>query len=98
MMINRSVGILGSTAFPAGWAVGPSYVLPGIPVPSHFLASKESDSLNVADTAAPASLTRWWRALHDSKLNSLVERAVIANPDIEIALSRVQAARENEVV
>ena len=98
MTISRSVGVLGSTAFLVGCAVGPSYVLPDIPVPSHFLASKESDSVKVADTAAPASITRWWRALHDSKLNALVERAVIANPDIEIALSRVQAARENEVV
>jgi NodT family efflux transporter outer membrane factor (OMF) lipoprotein len=41
---------------------------------------------------------RWWRTLHDRKLTAFVERAVTSNPDIEIALTRVQEARTQEVV
>ena len=33
-----------------------------------------------------------------SQLNSLIERAVLANPEIEAALNRVQQAREHEIV
>jgi NodT family efflux transporter outer membrane factor (OMF) lipoprotein len=42
---------------------------------------------------ADADLGQWWRSFHDPELNSLVERAVAANLDIEIALDRLQEAR-----
>jgi NodT family efflux transporter outer membrane factor (OMF) lipoprotein len=41
-------------------------------------------------------LTQWWRSFNDSELNSLVDRAVRANPDIEIALTHLQQARTQE--
>jgi outer membrane protein TolC len=50
------------------------------------------------DAASAADLAQWWRVFRDPELNSLVERAVGANPDIEIALTRVQEAREREIV
>jgi outer membrane protein TolC len=34
----------------------------------------------------------------DCELNALIERAIVSNPDIEIALTRVQEARTQEVV
>ena len=36
--------------------------------------------------------------LHDSQLNASIERAVASNPDIEIALTRVQEARTEQIV
>jgi NodT family efflux transporter outer membrane factor (OMF) lipoprotein len=38
-------------------------------------------------------LAAWWHALNDPELDSLIERAVQSNPDVEIALDRLQAAR-----
>ena len=40
-----------------------------------------------------ADLAQWWRSFRDPELTSLVERAVAANLDIEIALDRLQEAR-----
>jgi NodT family efflux transporter outer membrane factor (OMF) lipoprotein len=78
----------------AGCTVGPDYMMPMIPVPRTFAAPSPADS----EKTPPARITRWWRALHDQELDSLVDRAVAGNPDVEIALMRVQQAREQEVV
>jgi outer membrane protein TolC len=40
-----------------------------------------------------ADFVRWWQVLHDPQLNWLIERAIASNPDIEIALTRVQETR-----
>ena len=39
---------------------------------------------------------KWWQALDDEELNSLIDRAIRNNPDIEIALDRMQEARTQE--
>ncbi len=92
--------ILGATAavlvlaITAGCAVGPNYRTPEILTPPQFAADTRV-------TAAPATsadavdvkLAAWWHALNDPELDSLIERAVKGNPDIEIALDRLQAAR-----
>src|SRR5260221_12375562 len=36
---------------------------------------------------------RWWQVVRDPQLNWLIEQAIASNPDIEIALTRVQEAR-----
>src|SRR5258708_34552882 len=48
-----------------------------------------------AGASAPmtADFVRWWQVLHDPQLNWLIEQAIASNPDIEIALTRVQEAR-----
>jgi NodT family efflux transporter outer membrane factor (OMF) lipoprotein len=43
-------------------------------------------------------LAAWWRALNDAQLDSLVDRAVKSNLDLEIALDRLQQARTYEAV
>ena len=47
---------------------------------------------------APVELATWWRALGDEELNSLVDRAVKSNLDLQIALDRLQEARAYEAV
>jgi NodT family efflux transporter outer membrane factor (OMF) lipoprotein len=49
-------------------------------------------------TVPAVDLAAWWRALNDEELDSLVDRAVKSNLDIEIALDRLQQARTYEAV
>jgi len=68
--------------------------------PANFAAEVRTDSTvsGTQPVAAAVDLAAWWRALNDEELNSLVERAVKSNPDIEIALDRLQQARTYESV
>jgi len=86
-----------------GCAVGPNYHTPQITPPPQYdavgRASKPGASApGAAAPAAPApvDLAAWWRSLQDPELDSLIERAVAANPDALIALERLQAARTYE--
>jgi outer membrane protein TolC len=45
-----------------------------------------------------ADFGRWWQIVNDRQLNALIEWAIASNPDIEIALTRVQEARSQEIV
>jgi NodT family efflux transporter outer membrane factor (OMF) lipoprotein len=47
------------------------------------------------DAAAPPAgdLSRWWETLGDGTLTELVEKALVANPDLRIAQSRLRQAR-----
>jgi NodT family efflux transporter outer membrane factor (OMF) lipoprotein len=73
-----------------GCAVGPNYHQPQIPLPDHYAAQPQA-----ADAGA-IELASWWHALKDPELDSLMERAITANPDVEIALDHLQAARTYE--
>jgi NodT family efflux transporter outer membrane factor (OMF) lipoprotein len=59
-------------------------------IPSSFVAEKGTGP---GARWSRADLAQWWRAFHDPELNALVEQAVAANPDVEIALDRLQEAR-----
>src|ERR1700722_4629970 len=76
----------------AGCAVGPDYHLPTISMPSMFLA-QSGEKILQSTPSVSADLTQWWRALHDTELDSLIARALEANLDLEIALERLQGAR-----
>jgi NodT family efflux transporter outer membrane factor (OMF) lipoprotein len=84
----------------AGCAVGPNYRTPKTPVPEGYVAAggiaTAGDGGNAPATAAPVELAAWWQALKDPELDSLIARAVSGNPDVLIALDRLQAARTHE--
>ncbi len=84
----------------AACAVGPSYRVPQPDEPPSFAASvNASPNVSGAQSAnAPVDMAAWWRDLNDDELNSLVDRAVKSNLDIEIALDRLQQARNYEAV
>jgi NodT family efflux transporter outer membrane factor (OMF) lipoprotein len=91
----RALVAAGALVWLSGCAVGPDYELPAIAVPKIFGTAALTPAL---PTPPPSTeLVRWWQLLHDRRLNTLVERAVAANPDIEIALTRVQEAREQQI-
>jgi NodT family efflux transporter outer membrane factor (OMF) lipoprotein len=83
----------------AGCAAGPSYHTPRVALPEHYDAVAPASSAGAgaaAPGAAPIELASWWRALQDPELDSLIERAVAGNPDLLVALDRLQAARTFE--
>ena len=86
----------------AGCAVGPNYRTPQLPTPAGYAEAQSSapapgPGAGTAHNAPPpVDLTGWWHALKDPELDSLIERAVSGNPDIIIALDRLQAARTFE--
>ncbi|HYL72193.1 MAG TPA: efflux transporter outer membrane subunit, partial [Candidatus Dormibacteraeota bacterium] len=76
-------------------AVGPGYRTPRIPTPDHYDASANAPQ-EAGAPAPPVDPASWWRALGDPELDSLIERAVADNPDLAVALDRLQAARTFE--
>lgn len=81
----------------AGCAVGPDYHTPQMKLPDGFVAASGTKGATGAghDAVDPA---KWWHALNDAKLDSLIDRAIQANPSLEIALTRLQEARTFETV
>ncbi len=81
-------------------AVGPDYRTPRPDAPARFVAAPAAAQSNAAIGAATpgVDLAVWWRSLNDAQLNSLVERAVKSNLDLQIALDRQQQARTYEAL
>ncbi len=77
----------------AGCAAGPDYHAPRTETPKAFTGASSLPS--ASHSFDPE---HWWQMLADPELDSLVERAIRANPDIELALGRLQEAREQEAV
>lgn len=99
MLTHRGIllaaGVAAVASF-AGCTVGPDYQVPDVVMPLHFGSTKP---VVVAQETLPESDTfRWWLTLHDKVLDRLVERAIACNPDIEIALTRVQEFRTQQIV
>jgi NodT family efflux transporter outer membrane factor (OMF) lipoprotein len=81
----------------ASCAVGPNYHTPQVRIPDQYAAvAAQGSGSGTASPATQADLASWWRALGDPQLDSLIERAVTANPSVLIALDRLQAARTYE--
>jgi multidrug efflux system outer membrane protein len=70
-----------------GCTVGPNYHKPETAVPTDW--GETSNAI----TSSPADVARWWTVFNDEQLNSLVQRAVGSNKDLQLALARVRQAR-----
>ncbi len=82
----------------SGCAAGPNYHTPKPDTPAAFVASAPANAASAAPATAAPDPATWWHALNDPELNSLVERAIKSNPDLEVALTRLQQARNYEAV
>ncbi|HYM41587.1 MAG TPA: efflux transporter outer membrane subunit [Steroidobacteraceae bacterium] len=91
----RTAAALLAGALLAGCAVGPSYRTPRIPTPETYAAAAGAQQ-EAGAPAAQIDPASWWHALQDPELDSLIERAVAGNPDLRVALDRLQAARTFE--
>jgi multidrug efflux system outer membrane protein len=73
----------------AGCAVGPDYKRPGTALPADFGAVAPVDP-----NAASAAIARdWWKVYDDPLLNDLVGAAITNNPNIRLAIARVDEAQ-----
>lgn len=99
MKALRSI-VLGLAAGLAACAAGPGYRTPQHDEPPSFAAKVDANAVGSSTQPAnpPQDLATWWRALNDAELDSLVDRAVKSNLDLEIALDRLQQARTYEAV
>ncbi len=82
--------VVGALAlFLAGCAVGPNYRRPMVPAPSQWTAPQ---TRGVAKGVEPET-DFWWKSFRDGELDSLIQRAVEANYDLQLATARVEEAR-----
>src|ERR1700676_5063208 len=80
-------------------SVGPDFQPPETGLPKSYLAGvNTSKTVPASELVASVNLTQWWRSFRDPQLVSLVERSIAANPDIAIALARLQQARAQQFV
>lgn len=77
----------------AGCAVGPSYHAPEPEVPQSYGETGSNPGKPEGPEADAGHLTRWWTFFGDPMLDSLVERALLNNRDLQTAISRVREAR-----
>jgi len=91
----KGVGLL-SLLFPlnfvlwlfSGCAVGPNYQRPKVNVPTEYRdAAGSSQQASIADLP-------WWEVFKDDRLKNLVQTALANNYDLQIAVTRVEQARQ----
>jgi NodT family efflux transporter outer membrane factor (OMF) lipoprotein len=95
--LSWALSIIGAV-WVSGCAVGPDFELPTVGVPKSFGTASLTSATDSPPRRPAADFVRWWQVLHDRQLNALIERAVASNPDLEIALTRVQEARTEQIV
>ena len=88
---SLAVLALASTAL-AGCMVGPNYKGPPA-VASDAVASPAFRRAETATADPPPS--QWWIALGDAELDRLIDAALAANPDVDVATARLRQSRAN---
>ena len=68
----------------AGCASGSAYRAPALPV---------ADAWKAAAAVPRPAAGAWWKGYGDPVLDALVEQALAGNPDVDVALARVEQAR-----
>jgi NodT family efflux transporter outer membrane factor (OMF) lipoprotein len=86
------------SAVMTGCAVGPNYHASDPEVPQSYgeLGSKPGEPSG--PEADAGHLRRWWTAFGDPTLDSLIDRALLSNRDLQTAISRVREARADRDV
>ncbi len=84
----RASALVAAALSLAGCQVGPDYSTPPQAAPDGW-----SEAMTEGVRSEGADLARWWTALNDPLLDSLVERAVRSNLDLREASARVREAR-----
>ncbi|MEO8935412.1 MAG: efflux transporter outer membrane subunit [Burkholderiaceae bacterium] len=73
----------------AGCAVGPDYQRPGTVLPGSY-----APAAPVADESPAAAIpSDWWKLYNDPQLNDLVNASITSNPNIRLAVARIDEAR-----
>jgi NodT family efflux transporter outer membrane factor (OMF) lipoprotein len=93
--MNARSKMVAVAVFLAGCRVGPDYRAPADAVPDRWSEEPQDASLtaNPAHPGPDAVDLRWWTSFGDARLDSLIERALQQNLDLELARARVREAR-----
>jgi multidrug efflux system outer membrane protein len=91
---GRPLAIVFLSALAAGCTVGPDYRPPHPALPSSWAgvpaaAPRQPSTI----TARSAEIVQWWHGFEDPQLTSLIEQALPANLDRQLALARLREAR-----
>ena len=70
--------------------VGPNYRAPASTMPAKWEVPPTTQASAIVQENA--SLQRWWQQFQDPELNSLIDRAVASNLDLQAAVERIHAA------
>lgn len=89
-MVRHVLGIGVASALLAACTVGPDYVRADAPRAETFVQAPVTAQVAGRQTTAERE---FWRAFNDPQLSSLVERALLQNHDVRIALARYDQAR-----
>jgi NodT family efflux transporter outer membrane factor (OMF) lipoprotein len=83
-----------------GCTVGPNYVRPKMSVPAQFSEPAGALQTTTRPASMPATtqtvsgqMEEWWKNFRDPQLDSLVERAIKSNLDLQAAEARIRQAR-----
>jgi len=88
----------------SGCAVGPDFGHPAAPEVSRYTRERLASRTSSADVDKGRSEhfvngkdipAEWWRLYHSPALNSLVEKAPVANPNLQSTIAALRAAKEN---
>ena len=88
----RRLALLGAAALGGCTTVGPDYRQPDVPTPAQYAESDASAGLSDTELAG------WWQAFGDPQLDTLVNRALAQNLDVQTAAARIREARAGETV
>jgi len=80
-----------STLLLTGCATGKKYVEPKAALPAAYSVALPDSK--TAPAATPQELAHWWRQFNDPLLTGIVERALEANRDVQLALARIREVR-----
>ncbi|HTK01427.1 MAG TPA: efflux transporter outer membrane subunit [Bordetella sp.] len=78
----------------AGCTVGPDFHQPDPDVPADFAdraRAPTADASSVTDQSDPDP--RWWRRFNDAQLDSLIDRAIAGNLNLQQTVQRIAASR-----
>jgi NodT family efflux transporter outer membrane factor (OMF) lipoprotein len=75
--------------------VGPDYATPQTAVPAQW---SETPEPGITSGESRLELTRWWTVFNDPEIDSLVERAVASNKDLQAAGARIREARALQII
>lgn len=81
--------------------LGPDYARPQTPTPGQFHEVEAGAALPAGAsgvTSSPADVAKWWTALGDNQLSSLIERALANNFDVAQAEARIRQARASREI
>lgn len=100
-MVPTAKALIGmSLALLAGCAVkGPNFSPPEPRLPATWNAGQEATTHGMVKTSPLADPNpQWWRGFNDVMLDSLEQRAVAGNLDLQVALLRIAASRSQEQI